>query len=99
MRRGEILNLRWQDIDFTRRSIQVKKTKNLQPREVPMTDWLFVASCDWKKKSQKKLDNGLVFTHNNGQPLHKFYKAFHVALKKAGIIDFRFHDLRHTAAS
>ena len=99
MRKGEILNLRWEDADFQRRVIQVKKTKNDQPREVPMTDWLFDALCDWRKKSQKRLDNGFVFANNNGQQLTKFYKAFHVALKKAGIKDFRFHDLRHTAAS
>ena len=99
MRRGEILNLRWEDVDFARRVLQVKKTKNDQPREVPMTDWLFDALCDWRKKSQKRLDNGFVFSNNNGHPLTKFYKAFHVALKKANIRDFRFHDLRHTFAS
>ena len=99
MWRGEILNLRWEDVDFTRRVIRVRRTKNDQPREVPMTDWLFEALCDWRKKSQKRLDNGFVFVNNNGHPLTKFYKAFHVALNKANIRDFRFHDLRHTFAS
>ena len=99
MRRGEILSLRWEDVDFDRRVISIKRTKNDQPREIPMTDWLFEALCDWRKKSQKRLDNGFVFSNNNGHPLTKFYKAFHVALKKANIRDFRFHDLRHTFAS
>jgi integrase len=96
MRKGEILNLRWVDVDFERRAIQVKKTKNDQPREVPMTDWLFDTLWDWK---QKRLDTEFVFTHNNRQPIRSLRTAFERALKRAGIEDFRFHDLRHTAAS
>jgi integrase len=47
MRKGEILNLPWEDIDFQRRVFQVKKTKNDQPREVPMIDRLFDILWDW----------------------------------------------------
>jgi integrase len=96
MRRGEILNLRWEDVDFERRAIQVKKTKNDQPREVPMTDRLHVTLWDWKKK---RLDKGYVFANTNGSSITTVRTAFAVALRKAGIKDFRFHDLRHTAAS
>ena len=96
MRRGEILNLRWEDVDFERHVIQVKHTKNNQPREVPMTDRLFDTLWHWRQKS---LDNGYIFTNTNGQPMTDVRTAFRVALKKAGIDDFRFHDLRHTAAS
>lgn len=96
MRRGEILNLKWEDVDLTRRVIQVKQAKNDQPREVPMTDWLFETIRAWRKK---RLDNDYVFSNNNMQPLISFRNAFEKALKRAGIEDFRFHDLRHTAAS
>lgn len=96
MRRGEILNLRWEDVDFERRVIQVKKTKNDQPREVPMTDRLAETLWDWKKKS---LDKGLVFANTKGIKITSVKTAFACALRKAGITDFRFHDLRHTAAS
>jgi len=94
--KGEILNLRWVDADFDGRAIQVKKTKNDQPREMPMTDWLFNTLWNWK---QKRLDTEFVFTHNNRQPIRSLRTAFERALKRAGIEDFRFHDLRHTAAS
>ena len=96
MRRGEMLNLRWEDVDFNRRAIQVKRTKNDQPREVPMTDWLFQTLWSWRKKS---LDKSYVFANTKGQPLRDVRTAFKVALRKAEIEDFRFHDLRHTAAS
>ncbi|MFC1683091.1 tyrosine-type recombinase/integrase [Candidatus Zixiibacteriota bacterium] len=96
MRRGEIFNLRWEDVDFGRRAIQVKKTKNDQPREVPMTDRLYETLWDWKKKS---LDKEYVFANTNGKSITTVRTAFTVALRKAGIKDFRFHDLRHTAAS
>ena len=96
MRRGEIFNLRWEDLDFERRAIQVKKTKNDQPREVPMTDRLYETLWDWKKKS---LDTEYVFANTNGKSISTVRTAFTVALRKAGIKDFRFHDLRHTAAS
>lgn len=102
MRKGEILNLRWGDVDFTRRAIFVRKTKNDQPREVPMTDWLFDTLCDWRKKSiqmQKTLDNEQVFSNNTSQPVRSIRTAFERALKRARIENFRFHDLRHTAAS
>jgi len=96
MRKGEILNLRWEDVDFIRRVIKVKKTKNDQPREIPMTDWLFETSWTWRKERK---GTGYVFTRNDGQPLKRIDRAFIAALKKAGIKDFHFHDLRHTAAS
>ena len=96
MRKGEILNLRWDDVDFARRAVQVKKTKNDQPREVPMTDWLYETLWNWRKK---RLGSDQVFTNNNGQPIRSIRTAFERALQRAGIEDFRFHDLRHTAAS
>ena len=97
MRREETLNLGWEDVNFERRVIQVKKTKNDQPSEVPMTDWLFETLRDWRKK---RLDKGLVFGNTSKvKPFTSIKTAFAVALRKAGIKDFRFHDLRHTWAS
>lgn len=96
MRKGEILNLRWEDVDFERSVIKVIKTKNAQPREVPMTDSLFNTLLDWR---QSNPSSDYVFVKRNGQPLKFIEGSFVAALKRAGIRDFRFHDLRHTAAS
>jgi integrase len=96
MRKGEIFNLKWEDVDFERRAIQVKKTKNDQPREIPMTDWLFETLWDLR---QQGVNNSHVFVSRENKPLVNIWKVFRLALKKAGIKDFRFHDLRHTAAS
>lgn len=98
MRKGEILKLTWDDVDFNRRAIQVKQTKIDEPREVPMTDWLFDTLQDWRNKNLDRTSE-YVFINKVGQPLGNVRKAFATALKKAGIADFRFHDLRHTAAS
>lgn len=96
MRKSEILKLKGKDVDLKRRVIQVKKTKNDQSREVPMTDWLFETLWAWRKK---RLDNCYVFGNNSMHPLISLKTAFEKPLERAGIENFRFHDLRHTAAS
>lgn len=96
MRKGEMLNLKWEDVDFNRRVIQVAQTKNDQPREVPITDWLYEILWEWR---QKRLAFRYVFSDINDKPIKSFRTAWEAVLKKAGIKDFRFHDLRHTFAS
>ncbi|MFC1683157.1 tyrosine-type recombinase/integrase [Candidatus Zixiibacteriota bacterium] len=96
MRKGEILSLKWEDVDLDRRVIHIKHTKNDQPREVPIMDCLFETLSAWRKK---RLDNCYVFGNTIRQPIISFRTAFEKALKRAGIENFRFHDLRHTAAS
>ena len=50
-------------------------------------------------KTIKKIDNPYVFCDKEGRPFGNVRRSFSTALKKAGIEDFRFHDLRHTFAS
>jgi integrase len=88
--------LEWEDVDFGRRVVRVRQTKTDQLREVPMTDWLFETLRQWR---QKRLAFKYVFGDINDKPIKSFRTAWEVALKKAGIKDFRFHDLRHTFAS
>lgn len=99
MRQGEILELRWNDVDFTRKRITLRRTKNGESRIVPMNISV-LALMDMLRK-QAGTDNEHVFIYR-GRPLSRFglvRGAFEKAVKSAGIVDFRFHDLRHTFAS
>ena len=90
MRRGEILNLRWEHLDLTNGIIHVLKTKSGEPREIPLAPDLAVILADLRKG-----DGGPVFNMDSRLLNTRFSKA----LMLAGITDFRFHDLRHTFAS
>ena len=95
LRKGEIVYLKWDDIDFRNRVIYIGNTKNGEKREVPMNDYLTEAL-----KSIRRNDKSpYVFCDEKGKPYYGFHKSFATALKKAGIKDFRFHDLRHSFAS
>lgn len=94
MRKGEILNLKWENIDFKNRLMSLEKTKTNERRIIPMNDLLFKTIKKLLRKSE------YLFPYkNNGIPLKNVRKSFASALKKANIEDFRFHDLRHTFAS
>ena len=95
MRRGEILNLKWRDIDFKRDVICLLETKSDEKREVPMNE----AVKDALIKVRKNPKSPYVFCYKNGEPVKDIRKTFWTALKKSDIKDFRFHDLRHSAAS
>lgn len=92
MRRGEILSLDWNLIDLKRRLIVLEITKNNERRAVPINDTLYEILCDHRNEVKK----GKLFPDLNGNMVSM---AFRRACKKAGIEDFRFHDLRHTFAS
>jgi integrase len=101
MRRGEILNLKWTDIDFVAQRIVLRYTKNGEVRSVPLVGPAFDALQLWAKV--RSIDNGaLVFPSqvegNSITPFH-LYHAWSLIKRDAGLENFRFHDLRHTAAS
>jgi integrase len=97
MRRGELLSLRWNDIDFARSLIYVTNTKTGHDREIPMNAKVREALSDLQ------LVNGeydFVFTNpKTGVNLVELKTGFRNACKEAGIHDFRFHDLRHTTGT
>jgi len=95
MRRGEILGLKWHDVDFKREIIYLLDTKNGERREIPMNDLVKKALIAVPKHP----DSPYIFCGGNGRSYHDIRKSFYTALKKSGIINFRFHDLRHTYAS
>ncbi len=94
MRKGEILRLRWRDIDWTERTITILLTKTNEVRTVPMNEAVRQALG-----ALKSTEGEYVFSRDGVTPLGEIRKSFAAALQKAKIQEFRFHDLRHTFAS
>ena len=94
MRKSEILDLRWENIDLDNRAITIRKSKNNEIRIIPINELLYGVL----KKLYNHKTSEYVFTRF-GNPVRDVRTAFNNALKLASIEDFRFHDLRHTFAS
>ena len=95
MRKSEILNLKWHDIDFKRGVISLLKTKNNKPRYIPINKTVENTLIATKKHPE----SAYVFPGKTGKPYDNFKRSFKTAREKANIENFRFHDLRHTFAS
>lgn len=97
MRKGEILNLAWDSIDLKKGRITLMDTKNGETRSVPVTG----TALNLLKKHAKvrRIHTALVFPDKVGKGPANIRDAWLAALERAKIEDFRFHDLRHTAAS
>ena len=100
MRRSEIMNLTWDAVDLHRRMITLEHTKNGERRAVPLVGPALDAMRE--RAQVRRIDTNLVFPgrrrYAGTLPLD-IQNAWKAALERAGIGDFRFHDLRHTAAS
>ena len=96
MRKSEILHLTWDRVDLKNRIILLDKTKNGERREIPVNDTLFNAlSC-----IIRNLRTDYVFYNPDTlKPYYDIKMSWQTALRKSHILDFRFHDLRHTFAS
>ncbi len=96
MRRGEILGLRWEQVDLKHGFILLEVTKNGKRREIPIDNTL----AEEFNSMPRGLESVYVFTDpRTGEPYKSVQTSFETALKKAEIRNFRFHDLRHTFAS
>lgn len=95
MRRGEILNLKWTDCDFQRDVIRLTDTKNDEIRAIPMNEQIKTALI----RIRRHPTSPYIFCKCDGSPYGDVDKSFFTALKKSDIIEFHFHDLRHTFAS
>ncbi len=94
MRRGEILSLKRSQIKNG--FIYLTETKTKDPRQIPINDAL--VALFKRIRIRQGLKSTYIFTYQ-GKPVSGVKTAFKAALKRAGIEDFRFHDLRHTFAS
>ena len=95
MRRREILSLKWDQV--RNGFIYLSKTKTNESRQIPVSDALEAIFSEIRRKQH--LTSEQVFTFRGAAILDNTKKAFNAAVKRAGLVDFHFHDLRHTFAS
>jgi integrase len=100
IRRGNILGLTWSQVDLDRRVINLDRTKNGQRLTVPLGSVAFEVLDEIRKGKVVYMQCPYVF-HQGGKPYSpwRLSMAFKRACKRAGITNFRFHDLRHDFAS
>ena len=95
-RKREVLDARWEDFDFERRSWRIHTTKLGRPRHVPLSDGAVAllqsmkrfSGCPWAFPNPKTL-----------KPYVSIFCSWNTARKAAGLKDVRIHDLRHSFAS
>lgn len=94
MRLGEILSLKWNDVDEARDEITMPDTKGNRPRVIPLEGAKEVFH-------RQPTRHGLVFPNRLGRPhtVDGVSRRINKLARDAGIDDFTFHDLRHTYAS
>jgi integrase len=98
MRAGEVLGLTWDRVDTKQGRILLEETKNGERRLVALRGHALEVMTDYAKV--RRLGTDMVFPgrRNPKQPAN-VRRAWVEALERAGVGDFRFHDLRHSAAS
>jgi len=110
-RQGELLGLKWSDVDWINNQIHIQRTFNCQAwydvktktsnRKIDLGPLMITEFKKWKLACPKNKLN-LIFPNEAGQPINNTnmrHRYFDPALKKAKIEKMRFHDLRHTYAS
>ncbi|GMV50907.1 MAG: tyrosine recombinase XerC [Nitrospira sp.] len=99
MRMGEILELTWRAVDFARRTVTVFRSKNGERRTIPVNQT--VLNVLTTKAKVRSLATDRVFCSKAYTPMESGHlrRSFRLALRKAKIEDFHFHDLRHTFAT
>ncbi len=96
-RYSEIINLKWDNVDFKKRMFYFMDTKNGENRAVPISSKAHDLLLEHSKV--RKLNSKLVFPRADGKKTTDIRWHWEEAIKRAKLEDFRFHDLRHSAAS
>ena len=103
-RRGEIVNMKWSDIDFSGRSVAVRESGNRKQMKLVMTERL--TSVMRSLKCREHCEH--VFLNRNGNTYQDFISAHRRAMKRAGLEEarkkeqlpaLRFHDLSHACGT
>jgi integrase len=110
LRQGELLELRWKDVDFSSPCLHVRRSlserhvvlpKSGKVRSVPMSDRLIAVLDQLSRTTAYSDPEDLVFPSLVGDHQNRFslYDRYQEALRQAGLAPVRFHDLRHVFAS
>jgi integrase len=110
-RQGELLGLKWSDVDWENRQIHIQRTFNngrwydvktaASKRRIDIGPSMMAKLKEWKLACPPNT-LGLVFPNSAGNPINHnnlVNRHYHPALRDAGLPKIRFHDLRHTYAS
>ena len=100
LRRGNLFDLHWDQVDLLNQVLRVPRTKANHPHAVPLNETAMATVTSLRRD---RSDSPYVFHHmggkHDGQPVKDVKNSFRAALEAAGIEDFTWHDLRHTFAS
>jgi integrase len=99
LRQGELLNLKWQDIDLDGQRLSIMKTKTDRPRTVFVPASAVAALRALKRESL--VSTKAVFLGQGDEPLNRgTIRIRWLPIRDAaGLRDFRWHDMRHSCAS
>ncbi len=99
MRRGEIMHLEWHSVNFDKAVITIKAeiAKSGKERHIPINSEAMAMLKQWREQTTSK---GFAFINpKTGRPFTEIKNSWEGVVKKAGITNLRFHDLRHDFAS
>ena len=99
LRRGELFNLKWSDVDPIQTNLTVRGTtaKSGKTRHVPLNIDVAKTLAGWREHA--KGEGEYVFTNSAGRPFDNVNKAWSAVLIGSKISNFRWHDMRHDFAS
>lgn len=96
-RNGEVLGLKWKDIDFMRKTVTFRDTKNRETRTIPLGNILLPNFQD--PVSKRVAVSKYVFPSKDVTKQTDIRNALEYTLKKANLDNVCFHSVRHTVAS
>lgn len=98
LRRGEVFNLDWKDVNLKSKTLTVQgaTSKSGETRHIPLNTESIEILKQWQKQSNSKQ---FVFPAKDGKRLDNIKSSWTTIMTETKIKDFRFHDLRHTFAS
>ncbi len=95
LRRGDLLNLKWPDVDLEKGVLFFNEQKKKARRRIKVLNSDMIGIL----KSIPQGESEHIFNGPDGKPMKDIKRSFKTILKRAGIENFHFHDLRHTSAS